>query len=193
MSLASLFTLSLPLSPCTENVLLHTIYTLYAVQLWGSLRCMSPSVAKGQMEKVSLWMGLAKTIKPHQIILSSDVTVLNFNSILTIDFFVIQSNCEWWFNECKIGSHVISWDDRCEGLHWSKVSPYESHLLKFSLIFFFLLNFLLTILCLFFLFQRKIEENEKGPFLYFAFLPEIKKEISQGTLVLCFYPKDNTD
>lgn len=52
----------------------------------------------------------------HQIILAFDLTSLNLNGILNIDFLEIQANSGWWFDEYKTGPHANSWGD-----HWSKV------------------------------------------------------------------------
>lgn len=62
--------------------------------------------------------------QPPQIIL--DIyrsNALNFNGILTIDDFEIQSNDDWCFDAYKIGHRAGSWD----GKSVSEGGPSETH------------------------------------------------------------------
>ena len=48
---------------------------------------------EGRWKDLLMDTGMPKR-QPHQIILAHDLTALNFNGILTIDFFETQSNHE---------------------------------------------------------------------------------------------------
>lgn len=52
-----------------------------------------------------------KKIKFHQIILAHDLTALKFSDLFTVYFFEIRSNGRQRFDESKIGSSSISWED----------------------------------------------------------------------------------